>query len=72
MKKNIYIYQNHFEVHLKLTQYCKSMILQLKKTNKKHCSFFHCALGHYSMFPFCMYSKMSVLVVSNLPPLTVF
>ena len=26
----IYAYMNHFAVHLKLTQYCKSMIIQLK------------------------------------------
>ena len=32
--EKVYIYQNHFEVHLKLTQYCKSMILQLKKQTK--------------------------------------
>ena len=35
---HIYIYMyikkpNHFVVHLKLTQYCKSTILQLKKKN---------------------------------------
>ena len=31
LKKYIYIYLNHFAVHLKLTQYCKSTIFQLKK-----------------------------------------
>ena len=33
MKKEfyIYIYSNHFAVHLKLTQHCKSPILQFKK-----------------------------------------
>ena len=39
MKKNmkyIYVYLNHFAVHQKLTQYCKSTILQLKeKANGK-------------------------------------
>ena len=32
LKKNTYIYMipNHFTVHLKLTQHCKSTILQLK------------------------------------------
>ena len=29
------IYLNHFAVHLKLMQHCKSTILQLKKKNKK-------------------------------------
>ena len=33
-KEYAYIYLNHFTVHLKLTQYCKSTIVQLKK---KHC-----------------------------------
>ena len=32
IKLNIYIKLNHFAVHLKLTQYCKSTILQLKKS----------------------------------------
>ena len=34
MKKNMYIYVqlNHFAIHHKLTQHCKSTILQLKKT----------------------------------------
>ena len=27
-----YIYVNYFAVHLKLTQHCKSVILQFKKT----------------------------------------
>ena len=33
MKKSIYIYKklNHFAVHQKLTQHCKSTILQFKK-----------------------------------------
>ena len=37
LKKNIYIYiyiythMNHFDVHLKLTQHCKSTIHQFKK-----------------------------------------
>ena len=31
LKKNIYLSIYHFAVHLKLTQYCKSAILQLKK-----------------------------------------
>ena len=30
--KNVYL--NHFSIHLKLTQYCKSNVLQLKKKNK--------------------------------------
>ena len=30
----IYVYMNHFAVHLKLTQHCKSTILQLKKKLK--------------------------------------
>ena len=30
-KKHIYIQLNHFAVHLKLTQHCKSTIPQLKK-----------------------------------------
>ena len=34
-KKNIYIYSNHIAVHLKLTQYCKSTILQFFKTALK-------------------------------------
>ena len=43
MKKNVCVYTyiyilkkpNHFAVHLKLTQYCKSTILQLKTKLKK-------------------------------------
>ena len=31
LKIHIYKKQNHFAVHVKLTQYCKSTILQLKK-----------------------------------------
>ena len=31
MKKRIYIYLNHFAVQQKLTQCCKSTILQFKK-----------------------------------------
>ena len=31
----VYIKLNHFAIHLKLTQYCKSTLLQLKK--KKNC-----------------------------------
>ena len=33
MKKNMYIYVllNHFAVHQKVTQHCKSTILQFKK-----------------------------------------
>ena len=35
LKKDIYIYlyvlQNHFAVHQKLKQHCKSILLQLKK-----------------------------------------
>ena len=31
MKKNIYIKLNHFTVHQKLTQHCKSTILQFLK-----------------------------------------
>ena len=27
----MYVKLNHFAIHLKITQYCKSMILQLKK-----------------------------------------
>ena len=36
MEKNVKnnIYLNHFAVHLKLTQYCKSTILQLKKKRR--------------------------------------
>ena len=30
-KKNVYVYWNHFAVHWKLTQYCKSTVFQLKK-----------------------------------------
>ena len=30
-----YIYLNHFAVHQKLTQHCKSTILQKKKERKK-------------------------------------
>ena len=30
-----YIYLNHFAVHLKLTQYCKSTVVQLEKKKKK-------------------------------------
>ena len=30
----IYIYLNHFAVHLKLTQYCKSTTLQFKKSRR--------------------------------------
>ena len=32
----IYIYMNHFPVNIKLTQLCKSTILQLKITKKKN------------------------------------
>ena len=28
---NVYVELNHFAIHLKLTQYCKSTILQYKK-----------------------------------------
>ena len=31
----IYVYLNHFAVHLKLTQHCKSTILSLKKKKKR-------------------------------------
>ena len=33
MKNNLktYVYHNHYSVHLRLTQYCKSTILPLKK-----------------------------------------
>ena len=35
MKKNIYIYiLNHFAIHLKLTQYCKSTIVENKQKPK--------------------------------------
>ena len=34
LKNNIYIKLNHFAVHLKQTQHCKSTILQLKKEKK--------------------------------------
>ena len=42
LSQNIYffIYMNHFAVHLKLTQYCKSIIVQLKK-NKISLPFFY-------------------------------
>ena len=30
-----YIYLNHFAVHLKLTQYCKSTVVQLEKKKEK-------------------------------------
>ena len=30
-----YIYLNHFAIHQKLTQYCKSTILSFKKKKKK-------------------------------------
>ena len=33
LKKNVYTHPIHFNVHLKLTQHCKSTILQFK--NKK-------------------------------------
>ena len=29
--KKLYVYNNHFAVHLKITQHCKSTILQFKK-----------------------------------------
>ena len=29
----IYMYMNHFAVHHKLTQYCKSTVLQFEKVN---------------------------------------
>ena len=32
---HIYVELNHFSVHLKLTQYCKSNILQFKERKKK-------------------------------------
>ena len=34
---HVYVYMNlmYFAVHLKLTQHCKSIILQLKKRNEK-------------------------------------
>ena len=31
----MYIYMNHFAVHLKLTQYCTSTVLQLKKVRRR-------------------------------------
>ena len=31
----MYIYLKHFVVHLKLTQYCESTILQLKNNNQE-------------------------------------
>ena len=31
----MYMYNNHFAVHLKLTQHCKSIILQYKIKIKK-------------------------------------
>ena len=34
LKKYIYISLNHFAVHLKLTQHCKSTILQFKKKKR--------------------------------------
>ena len=40
MKKSeiyLYIELNHFAVHLKLTQYCKSTILQLRKRTEATC-----------------------------------
>ena len=33
---HIYIYENHFAVHLKLAQYYKSTILQLNKIKHKN------------------------------------
>ena len=36
MKKNIYVYLNHFSVHQKLTQHCKSTALQWKKKKQEH------------------------------------
>ena len=33
LKKNLYVWLNHFVVHLKLTQHCKSAVLQLKFKN---------------------------------------
>ena len=35
MEKNSFLYMNHFAVHLKLTQHCKSTILQLLKKSLK-------------------------------------
>ena len=37
LKKNrfIYVELNHFAAHLKLTQHCKSTILQLKRKKNK-------------------------------------
>ena len=37
LKKHIQV--NHFPVHLKLTQYCKSTILQLGKKKKDNAPF---------------------------------
>ena len=35
MKMNVYVQQNHFAVHQKQIQDCKSTILQLKKREKE-------------------------------------
>ena len=41
MEKNLKdTYLNHFVVHLKLTQHCKSTILQFKKKKTNQSSFF--------------------------------
>ena len=34
MKKNVYMYNNHFAVQQKLTQHCKSTIFQQNKFKK--------------------------------------
>ena len=41
MEKNLkkIVYNNHSVVHLKLTQFCKSTILQLKKREKRNCEY---------------------------------
>ena len=41
MKKNIYIYMNHFDIHQTLTQHCKSAILPLKKQSKEETNKIH-------------------------------
>ena len=46
MKKNVYVQLSHFAVQKKLTQHCKPIILQLKKTKtRKHSSLEYCCLS---------------------------